>query len=229
MRQVDPDVFPVYPITPQTPIIETFSKFVADGRAQRRARQRRVRALGDERGDRVGARGRTDDDRDVVAGARADGRGRLHRRGDARADRDGGRQPGALGADQHPLRPLRLDARPRLRLRAALRRGRAGGLRADACWRRGSRSAATSSCRCSSARTASTSRTRPSRCGLPDEAVREWVGEYHIPHALLLGEAMTQGPVLDARLLLRAQGRPGARARGGAAGLRRARGRARAR
>jgi pyruvate ferredoxin oxidoreductase alpha subunit len=33
MRQVDPDVFPVYPITPQTPIIETFSKFVADGRA----------------------------------------------------------------------------------------------------------------------------------------------------------------------------------------------------
>jgi pyruvate ferredoxin oxidoreductase alpha subunit len=33
MRQVDPDVFPVYPITPQTPIIETFSKFVANGRA----------------------------------------------------------------------------------------------------------------------------------------------------------------------------------------------------
>ncbi|HEY5660009.1 MAG TPA: hypothetical protein VIR59_04415 [Gaiellaceae bacterium] len=34
MRQVDPDVVPVYPITPQTPIIQTFSKFVADGRAQ---------------------------------------------------------------------------------------------------------------------------------------------------------------------------------------------------
>ena len=34
MRQVDPDVFPVYPITPQTPIIQTFAKFVADGRAQ---------------------------------------------------------------------------------------------------------------------------------------------------------------------------------------------------
>jgi pyruvate ferredoxin oxidoreductase alpha subunit len=33
MRQVDPDVVPVYPITPQTPIIQTFSKFVADGRA----------------------------------------------------------------------------------------------------------------------------------------------------------------------------------------------------
>jgi pyruvate ferredoxin oxidoreductase alpha subunit len=33
MRQIDPDVFPVYPITPQTPIIQTFAKFVADGRA----------------------------------------------------------------------------------------------------------------------------------------------------------------------------------------------------
>ena len=31
MRQIDPDVVPVYPITPQTPIIQTFSKLVADG------------------------------------------------------------------------------------------------------------------------------------------------------------------------------------------------------
>ena len=34
MRQIDPDVVPVYPITPQTPIIQGFAKFVADGRAQ---------------------------------------------------------------------------------------------------------------------------------------------------------------------------------------------------
>ena len=34
MRQIDPDVVPVYPITPQTPIIQTFAKFVADGAAQ---------------------------------------------------------------------------------------------------------------------------------------------------------------------------------------------------
>ena len=34
MRQVDPDVVPVYPITPQTPIIQGFAKFVAEGRAQ---------------------------------------------------------------------------------------------------------------------------------------------------------------------------------------------------
>lgn len=31
MRQLHPDVVPVYPITPQTPIIETFAQFVADG------------------------------------------------------------------------------------------------------------------------------------------------------------------------------------------------------
>jgi pyruvate ferredoxin oxidoreductase alpha subunit len=33
MRQIDPDVVPVYPITPQTPIIQGFAKFVADGHA----------------------------------------------------------------------------------------------------------------------------------------------------------------------------------------------------
>lgn len=33
MRQINPDVVSVYPITPQTPIIQTFSQFVADGKA----------------------------------------------------------------------------------------------------------------------------------------------------------------------------------------------------
>ncbi|NTU66580.1 MAG: pyruvate ferredoxin oxidoreductase [Candidatus Moranbacteria bacterium] len=33
LRQIGPDVMPVYPITPQTPIIETYAKFVADGEA----------------------------------------------------------------------------------------------------------------------------------------------------------------------------------------------------
>jgi pyruvate ferredoxin oxidoreductase alpha subunit len=33
MRQIDPDVVPVYPITPQTPIIQGFATFVAQGRA----------------------------------------------------------------------------------------------------------------------------------------------------------------------------------------------------
>jgi pyruvate ferredoxin oxidoreductase alpha subunit len=33
MRQIDPDVVPVYPITPQTPIIQGYAKFAAQGRA----------------------------------------------------------------------------------------------------------------------------------------------------------------------------------------------------
>ncbi len=33
LKQINPDVMPVYPITPQTPIVETFAKFVADGKA----------------------------------------------------------------------------------------------------------------------------------------------------------------------------------------------------
>jgi pyruvate ferredoxin oxidoreductase alpha subunit len=33
MRQIDPDVVPAYPITPQTPIIQGYAKFVADGLA----------------------------------------------------------------------------------------------------------------------------------------------------------------------------------------------------
>ncbi len=32
LRQVEPDVMPVYPITPQTPIVEAFAKFQADGK-----------------------------------------------------------------------------------------------------------------------------------------------------------------------------------------------------
>ncbi len=32
LRQINPDVMAVYPITPQTPIIETFAKFEADGK-----------------------------------------------------------------------------------------------------------------------------------------------------------------------------------------------------
>ena len=34
LKQIDPDVMAVYPITPQTPIIETYSKFKADGEVE---------------------------------------------------------------------------------------------------------------------------------------------------------------------------------------------------
>ncbi|MCK5085754.1 pyruvate ferredoxin oxidoreductase, partial [Candidatus Parcubacteria bacterium] len=32
MKQINPDLVAAYPITPQTPIIETFAQFVADGK-----------------------------------------------------------------------------------------------------------------------------------------------------------------------------------------------------
>ena len=57
MRQIDPDVVPVYPITPQTPIIQAFSQFVADGRASGELVDVESE-LGDERGDRLGLRRR---------------------------------------------------------------------------------------------------------------------------------------------------------------------------
>ncbi len=34
LKQIEPDVMPIYPITPQTPIIETYAKFAADGEVQ---------------------------------------------------------------------------------------------------------------------------------------------------------------------------------------------------
>ncbi len=34
LKQIEPDVMPIYPITPQTPIIETYAKFVADGEVE---------------------------------------------------------------------------------------------------------------------------------------------------------------------------------------------------
>ncbi len=218
MRQIDPDVVPVYPITPQTPIIQGFAKFVGGREGAQRARRRRVGALGDERCDRLGARRRADDDRHLLAGPRADGGGRLHRGRDARPDRDGGRQPRPLGADQHPLRPLRLDADPRLGRRPAVRRERAGGLRPDRARRPGWPSTPTCCCPCSSAWTASRSRTPPSRSSCwrtRTSPVRRRVRD---PQSAARHRAADDaGAVRDAGLLLRAAApadrRAGGRAR----------------
>ena len=131
MRQIDPDVVPVYPITPQTPIIQGFAKFVADGKAHTEVVN--VESEHSAMSAAVGS---------ALAGARtmtatsSQGLALMAEvvyiaAAHARSDRHGGREPRALRADQHPLRPLRLDADPRLRRRAALRRERAGGLRPD--------------------------------------------------------------------------------------------------
>ena len=80
MRQIDPDVVPVYPITPQTPIIQGFAKFVADGTAHAEIvnveseHSAMSAAIGSAL---AGARTIT---ATSLAGPRADGGGRLHRR-----------------------------------------------------------------------------------------------------------------------------------------------------
>ena len=97
---------------------------------------------------------------------------------------------------------------PRLRRDPALRRERAGGLRPDACSRRGSPSTRTSCCPCSSARTASRSRTPPSRSrSLADDEVARV--RRRVPRSRTRCSTSrsptTPGPVRDARLLLRAE------------------------
>ena len=116
MRQIDPDVVPVYPITPQTPIIQTFAKFVADGQA-RTASSSNVESEHSAMSAAIGA---------ALAGARTmtatSSQGLalmaevVYIAASMRAPIVmARRQPRALRADQHPLRPLRLDADPRLR------------------------------------------------------------------------------------------------------------------
>ena len=73
MRQIDPDVVPVYPITPQTPIIQTFAKAVADGRAHGELVDVESEHSAMSAGVGSAACRRQDDDGDLVAGARAYG------------------------------------------------------------------------------------------------------------------------------------------------------------
>ena len=98
MRQIDPDVVPVYPITPQTPIIQGFAKFVADGRAHTEIVN--VESEHSAMSAAIGA---------ALAGARtmtatsSQGLALMAEvvyiaAVDARADRDGDRQPRALRA-----------------------------------------------------------------------------------------------------------------------------------
>ena len=72
MRQIDPDVVPVYPIRPR-PRSSRPSRSSCPTAAPRATRRRRVGAFGDERRDRLSPRRRADDDRDELPGSRADG------------------------------------------------------------------------------------------------------------------------------------------------------------
>ena len=100
----------VYPITPQTPIIQTFSTLVANGAAHTEIVN--VESEHSAMSAAIGA---------ALAGARTatatSSQGLalmaevVYIAASMRAPLDdGSRQPGALRPDQHPLRPLGLDA-----------------------------------------------------------------------------------------------------------------------
>ena len=219
MRQIDPDVVPVYPITPQTPIIQTFAKFVADGRPSDEIVN--VESEHSAMSAAVGA---------ALAGARtmtATSSQGLALMAEVVYIAAAMRAPIVMAVGNRALSgPINIhaDHSDSMLVRdsgvdPALRRERAGGVRPHGAWRRGSRSTRTCCCRCSSARTASRSRTPPSRSTLlDDDDVRDFVGEYAIPFPLLdLGRADVAGPVRDARLLLRAAPRARASRRAGGA------------
>jgi pyruvate ferredoxin oxidoreductase alpha subunit len=194
MRQVDPDVFPVYPITPQTPIIETFSKFVADGKAHAELvnveseHSAMSAAIGSAL---AGARTMTATSSQGLAlmaevvyiaaamrapivmavGNRAlSGPINIHcDHSDSMLVRDSGCVQ-LFAEDAQEAYELTLLA-PRLAERADVL------LPVFVCQDGFN----------------VTHTAEPVRL-LPDEDVRQWVGEYRIPHALLLGEALTQGP-----------------------------------
>jgi len=85
LKQINPDVMPVYPITPQTPIIETFAKFVADGEADTEMIE--VESEHSAMSAAVGAQAAGGFE---LAGNFAHGRNIADRRGNAAADFDAG-------------------------------------------------------------------------------------------------------------------------------------------
>ena len=196
MRQIDPDVVPVYPITPQTPIIQGYAKFVADG-----ARDGEIVDVESEHSAMSAAIGA------ALAGARtmtATSSQGLALMAEIVYIAASMRAPIVMALGNRALSgPINIhcDHSDSMLIRdsgvdPALRRERAGGVRPHGDRAAARRASRTSSCRCSSARTASRSPTRPSpsRCS-QDEDVSDFVGEYRIPHPLLdLADATTQGP-----------------------------------
>ena len=163
MRQIDPDVVPVYPITPQTPIIQGFAKFVADGKAH--GELVNVESEHSAMSAAIGS---------ALAGARtmtATSSQGLALMAEVVYIAASMRAPIVMAVGNRALSgPINIhcDHSDSMLIRdsgrrPALRRERAGGLRPDGARASRSPSTPTCCCRCSSARTASRSRTRPSR------------------------------------------------------------------
>ena len=205
MRQIDPDVVPVYPITPQTPIIQTFAKFVADGAAQTEIVN--VESEHSAMSAAIGA---------ALAGARtmtATSSQGLALMAEVVYIAASMRAPIVMALGNRALSgPINIhcDHSDSMLIRdsgvdPALRRERAGGVRPDR-----DRAAA----RRASGRAAAGARLpgrlhdhalgRAGRRCLPDAVVRRFVGDYRIPNPVLDVAAPDHaGAVRDARLLLR--------------------------
>ena len=196
MRQIDPDVVPIYPITPQTPIIQGFAKFVADGRAS--GELVNVESEHSAMSAAVGA---------ALAGARtmtATSSQGMALMAEIVYIAAAMRAPIVMAVGNRALSgPINIhaDHSDSMLVRdsgvdPALRRERAGGVRlhGDGAADRGA--SRTSCCRCSSARTASRSRTRPSRsrcCRTGTSS--DSSASTRVPFPLLdLGRVTSQGP-----------------------------------
>ena len=215
MRQIDPDVVPVYPITPQTPIIQTFSKFVADG-----ARDAEIVNVESEHSAMSAAIG------SALAGARtitATSSQGLALMAEVVYIAASMRAPIVMAVGNRALSgPINIhcDHSDSMLVRdsgvrAAVRRERAGGVRPDGDRAAARRASRTCCCRCSSARTASRSPTRPSRSSCsPTTTCARFVGDYRLAASAARRRApVDAGPVRDARLLLRAAAPAGRGAR----------------
>ena len=120
MRQIDPDVVPVYPITPQTPIIQGFATFVA----RRRGAHGELVNVESEHSAMSAAIGAALAGARTITATSSQGLALMAEVVYIAASMRAPivmarRQPRALRPDQHPLRPLRLDAGPRLRRRSS--------------------------------------------------------------------------------------------------------------
>ena len=196
MRQVDPDVVPVYPITPQTPIIQTFAKLVADGKASTEIVN--VESEHSAMSAAIGA---------ALAGGRtmtATSSQGLALMAEVVYIAASMRAPIVMALGNRALSgPINIHCDHSdsmldsgLRRRPALRRERPGGLRPHGDGAADRRGSVAFCCRCSSASTASRSRTPPSR-SRSFRTARSLASSvpYRVPNTVLdTTSPTTQGP-----------------------------------
>ena len=129
MRQINPDVFAAFPITPSTEIPQYFAQYRGRRAGGHRVRHRGERALLHVHLHGGPGRRRPGGDRHLLLRAGLHVRDALRHRLRPPARHPGGGQPRPHRPHQHQQRPLRLHGRPGLRLDPDLCREQPGGLR----------------------------------------------------------------------------------------------------